>query len=376
MKSILVLCFLILQLSLSAQEINQSYMSPGPDSLLQAKQFMFHFSNNNFLKNNEYFNSYTEGLTFFGSNFQPEISYAFTSNTRLSAGLFARYFYGKEKFNSLLPLIRFEYEPWKGSRLIFGQLYGLLDHQLLEPMYSSDNYFMRNPEYGIQFMHAREYGNASVWISWDRFILPGDNQKEEISAGFNSRLKLIKEASKKKLDLQIQGVIHHFGGQVDASDAPLETRLNLAGGLIFASPLPAFKGFQMEAAAFAIQAADQSSTTTIPYKKGYALYSYAQLKYHWARLMMSYFHGKYFFSPLGEPLFESVSSYNKLYYRDNRSIFGQKLLFDHRIAEGIDLGFRFESYIDLTTNSVDFCYGLNIKTSASWILGRIGRSKS
>ncbi|MBK7214858.1 MAG: hypothetical protein IPH88_16530 [Bacteroidales bacterium] len=375
MKNLLVLCFLLLQLSLSSQEINQSYISPGPDTMLQAKQFMFHFSNNNFLKNNEYFNPYTEGLTFFGSNLQPEITYAFTSNTRLSAGFYARYFYGKEKFNSLLPVIRFEYEPWKGSRLIFGQLYGLLDHKLLEPIYSSDNYFMRNPEYGVQFMHEREYGNASVWISWDRFILPGDNQKEEISAGFNSSFRLLKNADRKKLDLQFQGVIHHFGGQVDTSDEPLETRLNLAGGLVFASPLPQLSGLQVEAAAFAIQSADQSSKTTIPYKKGYALYSYAQLKYNWARLMLSYFHGKYFFSPLGEPLFESVSSLNILYYRDNRSIFGQKLLLDHRIAEGIDLGFRFESYYDLERSSIDFCYGLNIKTSASWVLGKIARNK-
>jgi hypothetical protein len=351
-----------------AQDVNKSYLSESGNDSLVAGNILLKIENNNFLKNNEYFNSFTEGITYFGSQIQPELSYAFTQKTRLSLGWFLRYYYGREKFNLSVPVFRFEYEitPW--AKLTFGQLHGLLAHQLIEPIYSTDNYFERNPENGIEFSIGRKQVHSNIWISWDHFILPGDDSQEEISSGINASWQLAEFRKKNILCLDLQGIIHHYGGQVDNSDSPLQTRLNLAPGLEFKfSPFQSNKT-RISLTSYAVQASDQSSTVTIPFKKGWASYSYLSVNHGPVSLSAAYFHGEYYFSPLGDKLFQSVSDLNNWYARDTRNLLNGKFLLEQSISTGIKMGIRFESYYDLDKGNLDYWYGINILTDAAWLL--------
>jgi hypothetical protein len=376
LRTTLLFIFLFfISLPLFSQAVNQSYCVSDTSSLSPAGEVHLKILNNNFLRNNEYFNPYTVGITYFGSMLQPELSYSLSNRASLSVGWFLRYYFGKDKFNTSLPMVRLELEPRTGNRLIFGQLYGLLDHQLIEPIYSTDNYFDRNPEYGFQYKFALNRLMGDTWISWDHFILPGDDQKEEISAGLNASYLFTPDNSPYEIKGLIQGVIHHFGGQVDESNAPLETRLNLAPGIEFCTWNPQHHSTRLLLASYYIQAADQSSVVTIPYKKGFASYSYAQVGYKWASLLVSYFHGEYYFSPLGERLFQSVSDLNDWYIGDSRNVLGGKALFDFTIAKGLEAGVRFESYLDLDRRNFDFSYGINFKTNSQWLLKSLKKTR-
>jgi len=366
----LISLFLLSCFASYSQDINQSYLDSTGDDSLQAGSISISVHNNNFLKNNEYFNPYTEGITYFGSQIQPEVSYAFSGKTRLSVGYFLRYYYGKEKFNTSLPVFRFDYFPCEGVKLTFGQLNGLLAHKLIEPIYSTDNYFKRNPENGIEFSFARRLVQSSIWISWDHFILPGDNSKEEITSGINTSLRILSTPWRSSLSFNLQGIIHHYGGQVDQAHTPLETRLNLAPGMEF-TYWPAPNAItRLILASYLVQASDPSGTVTIPYKKGWAGYSFLSISHRSLSLTVAWFHGEYYFTPMGDHMFQSVSELNNWYASDTRNLLNGKFLFDRQIAKGVKLGIRFESYYDPQQKTIDYCYGMNLKADAGWLLSK------
>ncbi len=362
---------LLLQMTLSlipvfAQDSYTSYSFPDSTPSLRTGDISCSILNNNFLKNNEYFDPITEGITYFGSSLQPEIAYAFSSKARLSAGWFFRYYYGTDKFNCSLPVFRLEYEPIQNMRIVFGQLYGSLEHGLIDPVYGADNYFSRMPENGLQVILKGNKVHTDVWMSWDHFILPGDPSQEEISAGISADYRLTAEDNPHSLHVALQGIIHHYGGQVDLSDAPLQTRLNLAPGLAYKHLSDNNQGFTFST--FIIQASDPSGTVTIPYKKGFASYSMAMTSYKFISVGLSYFHGEYYFSPLGDPIYQSISSLNNWYTSDIRNIAGGKIIMDKELLKGVRMGFRSEAFYDMQTKNFNFNYGLNIRANASWLL--------
>jgi len=364
--SLLLLLASRLLLSLHSQEVNQSYYSADSASSL-SKGVSLKILNNNFLRNNEYFNPYTEGMTYFGSVFQPEITYAFNSQLSFSAGGYFRYFYGTDKLNKSIPVFRVQYRPFKGADIILGQLFGQLDHALIEPIYGTDNYFSRNPEYGMQVRMNLHRFRSDTWISWDRFILPGDPFKEEISGGICSKYFLTEPECSNIVSVNLQGVVHHFGGQVDYSGAPLETRFNIAPGIEYSHTLRKTKPLHLLFGGYIIQSADRSSVVTIPYRYGYAAYTYGMIDYRKIKLAVSYFHGEYYFSPLGDPLFQSYSTLKDWYYSDTRNLINAKLLFDHKIHRDVHLGLRFESYYDVDIPNLDFSYGINLRVNTSFL---------
>jgi hypothetical protein len=366
MRTILILLVLITgYLHITAQELHISYLPSDSSSNQPAGTLKADIFNNNFLKNNEYFDPLTEGITYLGSEFQPEITYAFTRQARLSAGWYFRYYYGTEKFNLSLPVFRFEYEPVQNVKLVFGQLKGHLNHKLLQPIDGFDNYFKRNPEYGVQLITNGFRFNSDVWMSWDHFILPGDNKQEEITAGFRTLYKLIGSESFNGLFIDFQGLIHHFGGQVDLSDAPLQTRLNIAAGLKVNKSCIFVKGLDWRISSYLIQAADASGKATLPYKKGFASYSTLNATWKFASLGISYFHGEYYFAPLGEQLFQSVSELNTWYTEDRRDLMKASLELSKTLVKGVSLGFMAESFYDLHSGNLNFNYGLNIRSQIS-----------
>lgn len=364
MKRILLFLFLF-PVCAGAQPVNSAYLPFSDWDSLPFHRYDVKVTSNHFVKNNEYFNRFNEGITYIGSTVQPEFLLGFGSKALLSLGWNWRYFYGTSRFNLSLPVVRFDYYPVNNISFTVGQLHGGLEHGLIEPLYSTDNYFVKNPEYGVQ---ARFRGNgltSDVWMDWEHFLMPGDNQQEQITGGCNIEYALrLKEIG---TVLNLQGVVHHFGGQVVESDAPLLTRANLAPGIVLKKNTVNRSRWisDLSAGFYYIQALDVSGKPQLPYKKGFAEYSYVAIQAKWMRVVAAWFHGVYFFSPLGETLFQSVSSLNDWYQMDNRDLLNSKLILEHQLAKGLKGGIRFESYFDPASGNFDFCYGISVRADAS-----------
>ena len=348
-----------------SQDLYENYLPQFNLDSLETGTFNLHFYNNNFIKNNEYFGPYTEGITYIGSILQPEISWALNDKFSLSAGWYFRHYYGQDGFEKSLPVVRARYLFSKGSQLIFGQLDGQLQHGFVEPIYSTDNYFAKNPEYGIQLIIDRKKLHTDMYLDWEKFLLPGEAHQEVITGGLLASYYLNGKSNNSGLSAHFQNIIHHFGGQVDNSDNPLQSRANIAVGLKYAY-LPGSKLLtRLTFSSLYMQAMELSQTNTIPFESGFAIQNTVTLENDLAKLSTGWFHGEYFFSPMGDYLFQSVSQLNNWYIGEKRDLITSKLFLGHQITKGVSFGFRLESYYELQSKSIDFSYGLNVSVNAT-----------
>lgn len=359
--------FLILMLTLTvycvqSQNFYESYL-PAHFESADSGTINVHFYNNNFVKNNEYFGPYTEGITYIGSIIQPEVSWSISSKFSLSAGWYLRYFYGKENFEKSLPVIRARYTFKPGAQLIIGQLDGQMQHNYIEPIYNTDNYFSTNPEYGVQFLYDRTKLHVDFFMDWEHFLMPGDTDQEEIGGGLLATYSLNDRAEKRGLSIDFQSIIHHFGGQVDASENPIQTRSNIAGGLQYTF-VPGLKMLdRITLSSFYIRAMELSNTNTIPFKSGFATHNTITFKNKWIQIGTGWFHGDDYFAPKADYLFQSNSQFGNYYTTKGRDLITSKFLFGNEITQGVTLSIRYESYFDLQRKWNDFSYGLNISVN-------------
>jgi len=367
MKNFLRYALIIVLISavnyVNSQNFYESYIPEFTGDTSDYRKFSIHIHNNNFVKNNEYFGPYTEGITYIGSVFQPEITWALSKKFSLSGGWYFRQYYGQDGFNQSIPVIRARYSFRPYAELIFGQLDGQLQHGFIEPIYNTDNYFIKKPEYGVQLLINRKRFNADVYMDWEKFLLPHEAHQEVITGGFLASYAINGLSEKRGLSAHFQSIINHFGGQVDNSDNPLQSRANIAAGLkyIFVTDNKALNRFTLSS--FYIQALELSQTNTIPFESGFALHNTITFENKWAKLTTGWFHGEYFFAPLGDYLFQSVSQFNNWYVGEKRDLITSKLLLGHDIMKGVNFGFRIESYYDLQRNANDFSYGLNLSVN-------------
>lgn len=347
----------------NAQNFYESYIPKFTGDTSDSGKFSIHIHNNNFIKNNEYFGPYTEGITYIGSVLQPEITWALSKKFSLSGGWYFRQYYGQDGFNQSLPVIKARYLFRQDAEVIFGQLDGQLQHGFIEPIYNTDNYFIKKPEYGVQFLVNRKRFNADLYMDWEKFLLPNEAHQEVITGGFLASYALNGITESRGLSAHFQSIINHFGGQVDNSDSPLQSRANIAAGLkyIFVPDKKALG--RLTLSSFYIQAMELSQTNTIPFESGFALHNTLTFENKWAKLSTGWFHGEYFFAPLGDYLFQSVSQFNDWYVGEKRDLITSKLLIGHDILKGVNFGFRIESYYDLQRNANDFSYGLNLSVN-------------
>jgi len=329
-----------------------------------SEKISIHLYNNNFVKNNEYFGPYTEGITYIGSVLQPEITWALTTKFSLSGGWYFRQYYGQDGFDQSLPVIRASYRFRPDAQAIFGQLDGQLQHGFIEPIYNTDNYFIKNPEYGVQFLVNRKKLHADIYMDWEKFLLPGEAHQEVITGGLLASYTMNDFAANKGLSAHFQSIIHHFGGQVDNSDSPLQSRANIAAGLKYVFVPGPKASERLILSSYYIQSLELSQTNTIPFESGFALQNTIAFENDWLKISTGWFHGEYFFAPMGDYLFQSISQFNNWYVCEKRDLVTSKLLVGHDIINGVNMGFRFESYYDLQRKSNDFSYGLNISVNA------------
>ena len=174
-------------------------------------------------------------------------------------------------------------------------------------------------------------------------------------------------AERRGISAHFQSVIRHFGGQVDVLDEPMQTRSNLAAGIEYHF-LPELNMLnRVTLSSYYMLALELSPTNTIQYDKGFALHNTLGFENKWVKLNAGWFHGKTFFAPMGDYLFQSISELDSSYTCDIRNLITSKFLFSQQIIRGINMGARFEAYYDLPRHALDYSYGLNISVNASFL---------
>lgn len=341
------------------------FLNPNND-----KDLNFEFSATSFIKNDEYFNKFTQGTTAIGFFSEPKISYFITPRTKISGGVFLQKFFGKNDFTTVVPIFTIQHKITDDLDLILGRLHGTKSHLLEEPLFSNDRYIYNNLENGLQFKLRSSHLTSDVWVNWERFILKGDPYQEEFTFGTSTTLNII-GPGQIKLDLPIQSIITHKGGQIDESPLPVQSLFNASSGLRITyydggghSISTEFLGFYYKG----LSMPDYPQPNSQIYKEGWALYG--KLKYQYKDLEVStgFWYANKFIAPRGEALFQCVSNIDPTYSQDIRRLITAKVKYNSMIGNQFRMNLVGEYYWDYENSNQDFSLGFYLSVNEKFLL--------
>lgn len=318
-----------------------------------------------FLKNNEYFNELYDGITFIGSDFNPYIIYKPHRNIAVSIGWYGRIFNGREQLYINQIFYRLQYRLSSKLKLVMGQTYGHEQHKLIEPIYSFDNFYLQKPESGLQFLLNSKSIKSDLWLNWQKFILPGDSFKEEFVIGNSSSVLLYKTGNGSGINIPINFVAKHKGGQGTISLSPLQTYFNWSVGADWTFKI---NNHLMGIQSHYVQFNDVSDNKILRYTDGYGIYSNTYFQSKSWQIIAGYWFGEYYVSPLGEPLYQSLSKKYVAYQEPQKNLILLKIQYSYKSIKQCPLYIQFACYYDYQRGYFDFSYGLQLKFSEKFIL--------
>lgn len=343
-----------------AQYSNDIYFSDTEISPADSNGLFFRFGNATFINNKEFFNPYQPGYTLTGYFIRPMLEYYPGPYTRLKAGVHILKYSGLDKYHQAIPVFTFHHRFSPGIHMVMGSLYGALNHDMIEPLFTFERVFTHHNESGLQFLIEQDFYKADVWLNWEKFIFTGSPFQEEFTAGFSSRIFAGDREARFRIELPLQLLATHKGGQIDASDGSVQTLVNFAGGVHISHDIEHsfFKsaGFRGYLAGFR----DLSNNIRHHYDKGWGFYPNIYLKSRWLEWGAGYWAGHKFVAPRGEPIFQSVSQVDPDFTSDRRELLTSKIIYNRKLIRGIDMGVRFELYYDLPAAQLDHTGGLHI----------------
>ena len=125
-----------------------------PDSLQQSEASLLDLRvrGMGFFRNSEFRNSLAIGTSMAGASLEPVLEFRPEARTTLSAGVHLLKYAGRDNFDRVLPVIRYQYKPSERFTLIFGTLYGSATHWLPEPVFDFEQSLINDYENGIQLL--------------------------------------------------------------------------------------------------------------------------------------------------------------------------------------------------------------------------------
>lgn len=319
-----------------------------------------------FAKNNEFFDTVVEGYTLFGYQLNPYLSYNISKNVRLDAGVYVQKDFGNDEYSDVKPTLSLKIRN-NNFNFIFGTLEGSIHHRLIEPLYDFERVLNNRLENGAQMVWMKENDLfLDVWIDWQKMIYTNSQEPEAFTAGisFNKRLFTFGSIH---VDLPLQLVAAHQGGQIDVTGNEVITRYNMAGGLTLEGTSASFIngwGIKSYVASFNTNADvpvyDQDGI-------GFLINPYLKTKIG-LTVMGTYWYGDRFLTIQGSPLYASANEIYPARQDRSRDFFMLRFLYDLKVADGLTLTARAEPFYDTYAESIEYSFGLYLNFSERFFL--------
>jgi hypothetical protein len=323
-----------------------------------------------FFINNEYFGEIVEGYTYPGYIFEPTLIYKLKPSLRFSGGLNLRDYYGSQRNPEITPVLSAEMDLTPDMTLIMGSIRGHRHHKLSDPMFHIERQYTDPVENGFQFILDSKKFWMDAWINWQQFIFPGDTIPEIFTAGISSRFNLLNLESKWQIEIPFQFLAHHVGGQINDYSESMQSILNSSIGLEINKSL---SGKLKSAGLFFhflnyndLQDAHQSGVD-----KGNAINTGITLNTKNSRLTLGYWNAHNFISPMGNVIYQSVSTASPGLIIPDRSLLTGKIELNRTYSRHTHLSFYFEGFYDLPASHFDYGYGLQLLFSPTFFIAKI-----
>ncbi|MDR2835430.1 MAG: hypothetical protein LBV69_04425 [Bacteroidales bacterium] len=328
-------------------------------------KFNINIVNNNFFKNNEYFNKFFEGYSLIGFYIKPQFIYRPIQKISISAGVDFSTNFGSNYFGKILPIFRIEYKPINNFHLIFGELYGSVNHQITDNVFFNENILLENSENGLQIIYNGNRFFTDTWLQWREFIWYDSPSQEKLLFGTSNILTAFSK-EKNQLNIKFIALASHVGGQININDNPIETIINTVSGFEYYIFINKKILKTIKLSALYHTSTDASPTKKMPYIQGFGVLSSAEFSNKYLNIKFSHWYGDCYFSKYGNPIFQSISRDFSPYHEDQRAFLNLHIFLNKKIAHVMELGGGFDLYYDLYNHQPDYSFGCYIKNNLNF----------
>jgi hypothetical protein len=371
MKRLLFLALLIISFSGYSQLNNTPFEQRG--NVLEADSGKLFLGLNvlTFGKDNEYFDTTVDGYTLFGYQLNPYLSYHISKNVRLDAGAYAQKDFGNDDYSQVKPTLSLKILN-RNYSFIFGTLEGSIHHRLVEPLYDFERALNNRIENGVQFLWMKDDLFLDAWVDWQKMIYFNDTEPERFTAGISINKTLFKSGGF-HVDLPVQGVAAHQGGQIDIVNNPVITRYNGAVGLTLENETSGFiSGWGVKA----YVVGSNTSSDAFAYKDGNGVFINPYLKSKIGLTVMgSYWRGKEFLTIQGNQLYPAIADNYPSRFDEERTFFMLRFLYAKKLADGLTLTARAEPFYDTYANALEYSFGFYLSFSDRFFLVNAKKSR-
>lgn len=317
--------------------------------------------NFNYFRNNEYFGHVEWGYTLFGYQLQPTLQYRLTDKLTLQGGAFLQREFGREGYVVAAPYYNVTYRQ-KGYTVRVGNLHGAANHSYIEPIVTPEATLTDRVEQGLQITADKRHLWADAYIDWEKAIRWYDNYPEQFTSGISARLKPMPD-KKLWVEVPLQLMVAHRGGQIDTCGIPIESLLNTAVGVSFNYTTNSTLVPWLSTAHYYVYYKNLTYDRNVqPYISGDGYFASltAHTKYN-VDIDLRYWTGAMFIGPRGFPLYSSASQVHDTLNEDFRTLLFMNVIYNKQFGSNLYLDVRAEPYYNFGEAKLEIAYAVYMR---------------
>ena len=213
---------------------------------------------------------------------------------------------------------------------------------------------------GFSFQYPASFF-SDAWISWENFIFKGDYEREIFTAGESFRYSSPAIAGLLSIEIPVQVLAKHYGGQISNYPEQVETYLNVATGIRTGIDIAEqrFGRAGVEYLYFNGRSLTKNAPSGIT--SGYAGWYRFFYTFRKAGIEAGYWSSHNFFAPNGNYIFGSVSDHiDNLVIADRKLITGS-INITLLPEKFLEIYFGFDGYYDTDLKRFDNAMTLHIR---------------
>lgn len=329
-------------------------------SLISAQddaKLYFKIDNDNYFINNEYFSDFQEGYTMPGSWIRPSLMWNIDDKLTLKAGAFLQHNYGTDTLSAKRMSISAIWKMNLNSTLTIGDYNSVETYRLPDYMLDKETQFSNPFDQGVVYEWLPGRLETRLWVAWERYINAGDPFREEIFGGISGKF-ILSESNISRFSIPFAWVAYHKGGQIDDSDLPLQNMFNYQAGFLYEiGTCGLYANFN--------QFTNNVSTPETLYDNGEAIDVGV---YHnpgvWD-FNIGYWKASKYFSPLGKPIYNSISAIDEALSSKERSLLKGYVAYSKYITDYAKFQFHAGGFYDTKNSQIDYGAWVSLKISPS-----------
>ena len=328
----------------------------------------FRFKNINFMRDNEYANPLTEGYTLLGFLIQPSFVYSPVPVIKMSLGVQLQSYAGAASINSPVLIFSTSFRLTRKTTLVLGTLDGCEKHRLDDPVFYRERMYTAQTESGLRLFSEDEHLFLDIWVNWENFVFKNDTTREKFFIGVSFNYLSPGFLNGFSLEVPLQMVFRHLGGQISNYPEHVETFYDGSVGLKLNYDISGGRGGRLSLEYKQLRFQYISAHGEFSIKYGDA--SWIRLNYNIGQFRFGtwYWRGHDFYAPEGNPIYSSVSERTPGLIVPDRSVWTTSAGFTIHPVKFFELYAGAESYFDLRSNHLDAALMLHMRFDQTFTL--------